>query len=1054
MQARLPFLDPRGQAACLAATAALIKPHLQHQLQQHEAVAAAEPDHHHRLEQVPAAGSSQLQLMKPLRRWLQHQQSMMVDAGASKPAAPADGGGAAAAPAPTAAEGLQRGSLSQEGSEWAGGTADASDFADAVAGCWHRWLSSFYMHSSQQLTMFSPEDLTVTACSLASMQQVPPVSWYERLLHCIQQRLPAMTGGQASGVAWALGRMALLPSQHDAGVSLVPAAAWMKRLYPTPEGPTAAGAAAIPTAGGRKQAGLAAVTAAAAAGAAPHDDLAALHDDLAGSCTYALSSCAPEEVVRLMWAAGMCDLDPGATWWAAAEEHIMAPALPPASHGSAGDSTSSSSSSAASHLQVPVRLLGLLLQAYAAAGRRVPPALLQHFILAPCTVQQLLQGPVLHVVHLLRGLAHSGCEVPQEWLQRLAAQLQPRLVQLSPELLHQLLGSLAEAGLNLQQQQQQQQVVWTDGWQGVIAEATSTGNGVGGSDGPAAGSSLSDTAADTAAAAAVTTVAAAAEKLRVISNDEASAGDMSGRELSVKGIATGDTAGSTFSSSSFRKACLGAGMVLLPHMSLRQASLLLSACAKLHLKPPQAWLESVLQRMQAGFLHAELPGLALAMAACSSLGYIPGSDWMGSFMMATHRKVAAMAASPHRDKLLLVRVVLQLLWGLSGLQISPNPKWLKLLLLSVHQQLPLLTPLHVSTLMLALARLQCRPSPVFLQSLLDRLGDCSACSNADLVRLAYSAAVLRWQPNRRWCSLFLAASASRLDSLDPSGLALLQWALAVIRITPIKSWRKAAMRAAVRHLESFDAPCLAMLVWAWARQMVGSQLLLQQVPEQWQKWRQQQEQPQRQDKENEDREQLAYQPAQPAGSRSLLQRRRQLEEQQQLQQCVQQKRWSSAAAPGSPGAEPRRLSHAGRVVGRRLLAAAWRHRGSYSAKSLAHLLAGVAKLRLAPSQEWLAGMVLQGSREKLSVLTGYELHQLVWAAARLGFRAPQWWVDSVAVLIEVRILQQQGSIKHSAACAIGRLQQLAAPEERWTLLQAAAGLGVAVGSMSYILIIR
>jgi hypothetical protein len=822
-----------------------------------------------------------------------------------------------------------------------------------VASFWRQWLSSFFAHSSSQLHCFSAEDLTITACSLASSQLVPPVSWYEQLLGALQQQLPGMSAGQVSGVAWALARMALLPSQHNAVVSLVPSGVWMQRLYPSPD----------------EQQGLAAAGRGEPAAAAA----------VTGGCRYSMASCSAAELVRLMWAAGVCDCNPGDSWWAAAEQQLHHALQPNTISNALSGNTSSTNSRVASsgsskEQQLPVYLLGSLLQAYAAAGRRVPAAM-QQLILAPHIMQQVLQQPVVHTLRLLRGLRQSGCDVPQGWLQQLAVGLQQQLTQLGTAELPQVLGCLADAGLslNLQQQQQQQQQL-----QGGVA--------------------------------AVTNAPAAAALLRAGGSDQS-------QEVPTAAAAAGG--GSAFSSSRFRDACLAAGLSLLPQLSVREASLLLWSCAKLQLRPPAAWLEAVLLRMQASFVHAELPELALAITACAKLGYVPSGDWLGCFMMATHRKVAGMAAGPVTSKLALARLVLQLLWALGGLKlVQVSPKWMKQLLLSVHAQLPLMGPRYVASLLLTLARLQCRPSPVYLQSLVDRLGDLNSCSTADLLQLVQAAAALRWQPNRRWMDAFLAATYGKrgqgLASMDPQHLAQLHWSLAVLRVTPPEGWRMAAVAAVTAQLSSFDAQSLGTVVWAWGRLMVHL------VP-----------------KPADDRH---GQPQQQQQQRALQQQVRWRLLQLRLARQLQPTAPSNSRDPGTTrsangsssssiklSAQRRRVFAWRSKVAEAVLAAAWDLRGSYSASSLVYLVVGVAKMRLQPGQAWLQGMVLHGSRERLSVLNGYELQQLVWALARLGFVAPEGWLGSVAVLLEVRA-QRHDSTRHSAVWALQRLQQLAAVE--------------------------
>jgi hypothetical protein len=620
---------------------------------------------------------------------------------------------------------------------------------------------------------------------------------------------------------------------------------------------------------------------------------------------------------------------------------------------------------------------------------------MQQLILSPHTLQQLLQQqPVVHTVRLLRGLRQSGCEVPQDWLQQVAMGLQPLLWQLSPGELPQVLGALADAGLNLSLQQQQQQ-------QPQAAAAV---------DAPVSMQQQRATADAAGAAAAGYSPGPAA----IVVNAPLSA--------------AAAAAGKTFNVSHFSDACLAAGLSLLPRLSVREASLLLWSCAKLQLKPPAAWLEAVLAGMQAGFVSAELPELALGLAACSKLGYVPSGDWLGCFMMATHRKVAAMAAGPVTSKLVLARLVLQLLFALGGLKVTPaSPRWLKQLLLSVHTQLPMMGPRYVASLLLALARLQCRPSTVYLQSLMDRLGDLSGCSTADLLQLVQAAAALRWQPSRRWVYALLAATYGNegqgIARMDPQQLAQLHWSLAVLRVTPPERWRMAAVAAVCAQLSSFDAPSLAPVMWAWGRQMVH---LVPQPAEQ------------RQRRRSSGTDQQVSEQEQRVLQQHVRWRLLQLRLARQLQtgsltspvsssshSISRSSSISSSSSSVELSERRKKLFQQRSKVAADLLAAAWQLRGSYSASSLAHLLVGVAKMRLQPGQAWLHGMALHGSAERLSVLNGHELQQLVWALARLGFVAPEGWLRYVADLLEVRA-QRHDSTRHSAAWALGRLQQLAA----------------------------
>eukprot|EP00775_Hariotina_reticulata_P013691 gene13691-13813_t len=697
------------------------------------------------------------------------------------------------------------------------------------------------------------------------MASTPPVAWYEQLLAAVQKQIQThlvqqqqgqrrsahqvLTQGQsdqqlwlqqpdhsvvqvshaqAAGIAWALGRMALLPSQHDQGVSLVPSGAWLSQLYAAAGAGSSAGAAAlrIPQPAATQQ---------------QRQQVNQLHRRRTHEAG---------QVVRLMWAAAVCDFNPGDGWWRHAEQRLLlllqhsqlpVPAGPQQAALTSGEEATGRpdhpdkmlgdvQDPSTSNSQLPTRLLGALVQAYGASGRNMPSPVRQHLVMTAGVIQQLQHEPVTNALRLLRALSKAGGHVDQGWLLHLAAAFQLRLARLAPKELPQLVHCLAEAGLDLQQLQGVKQAE-----QGLIREAQQEG------------------AAARGAAAA-------------------------------------------FDGASWQQACWSVAWNQLPLMTATDVSLLLWGCAKMQAKPPPAWLAAVLQHMQLQFPAAKPSDLALGIDALSRLGYRPSADWLGGFMMATHRKFAAALSAvtllPHDDvssrrHVLVVQHILQCLWALAALQAPPNPRWLKHLLLLVYRQLPLLQPRHIAVLMLTLARLRCRPSPQFMQCMLDKLDDCSTCRSLDLLHVVYSAAVLRWQPNRQWLDKFLVTLGSRLGELSPRGVALCHWSLGVLRVVPPETWRRAAISAVSVRLAEFDALSLGML------------------------------------------------------------------------------------------------------------------RGSYSATSLVHMLAGVAKMHLTPGQAWLQDMVTQGSPEKLSVLNGYELQQLLWALAHLQYKASPAWLNMVQLLLEI-----------------------------------------------------
>jgi hypothetical protein len=617
--------------------------------------------------------------------------------------------------------------------------------------------------------------------------------------------------------------------------------------------------------------------------------------------------------------------------------------------------------------RLPTRLLGALLQAYAASGRPVPEGIMAD-VLSSGVLEQLCRQPLIDTLRMLRSLAQAsssnsssshgrsggGSHALQEWLQQLALGLQGRLALLTPQELGQLLLWLADAGLTLQQ------------------HATSHPAGADATTCSSDSSSRSSTSLYSWAAA----VAEACE-------------------------------------------------VRLRQMSPTDISRLLLSTVKLQLQLPPALTQALLQQMQAGFLDATPVALANAVDAISRMAVVPSRDWLGGFYMATHRSftaasAAAAASSSSGPGQALAAAILQTLQGLARIKAAPPAKWLKQQLVLLHGQLAVLQPRHIATLLLLLARLKCRPSPAYLHRMLQHLGDCSACRALDLVHIAYGMASLHWQPSRQWMQLLMAATARKLPLMSNQGLALVHWALAGFRMTPPLLWRRIALQVVAARLPQLDALQMSMIVWAWGRLEVH------------------------------------LVPLQPpvegaAGRRAVCTAVQQLRYGQQPQQQPQQQ--AEAAAVGgaagsgslsSTGVVPadtsssmgdagsndpqRRLSTAWQLqqrVAGQLLEAVLGLQGQYNASQLAHLLAGIAKMQLRPSQAWLHALVTKGSRQQPSVLDGYQLQQLLWALALLRYRAAPAWVEGMGVLLETR-WQRAASTRHSAAWALQELRQLAA----------------------------
>jgi hypothetical protein len=421
----------------------------------------------------------------------------------------------------------------------------------------------------------------------------------------------------------------------------------------------------------------------------------------------------------------------------------------------------------------------------------------------------------------------------------------------------------------------------------------------------------------------------------------------------------------------WRSAALEAGTAALPKMRADGAAQLLWAAAALGLEPPPEWVDAVLAAVAAeGFRCARPRALALVLRGLSGLGYVPPRDWLAGLMMATHRRAAALCGPsgrpgpPSREGAAVARELVLLLRSLGGLRgaASPNPRWLRTLLLCVHGQLPLLRPADISGLMMALAALRVRPGTPLLRSLLAALGDCRGLCDAQLVHVAQAAAALRWRPDRTWWAPFLAASEAALPRLPPRHLALLLWAVAMLRLMPPPRWRDTSLRAVRAALPRLSPHELGMVLWGLGRT----------------------------------RAHLVPRVGDSAASSSVL--------------MMASARWAPRLelAAGLLGAAWRArhgMSAAGLVHALAGVAALHLQPGQTWLQGM--LAAGGAK-EMPPGS-----------------LSGYELAQLARALALLGYVPNRPWLRALTLLLEVRP-QPHARSRHSAAWALGRLEEAAA----------------------------
>jgi hypothetical protein len=112
-------------------------------------------------------------------------------------------------------------------------------------------------------------------------------------------------------------------------------------------------------------------------------------------------------------------------------------------------------------------------------------------------------------------------------------------------------------------------------------------------------------------------------------------------------------------------------------------------------------------------------------------------------------------------------------------------------------------------------------------------------------------------------------------------------------------------------------------------------------------------------------------------------------------------------------------------VAQALLGCALQLRGQFNSRQLCHLLVGLAKMRVYPTQAWLHAVVSQASQQALTAgLDGYQMQQLLWALARLQYRAPIGWLEVMGDVLDTK-WQQNLNTRKSAAWAMDVLRGLA-----------------------------
>jgi hypothetical protein len=559
---------------------------------------------------------------------------------------------------------------------------------------------------------------------------------------------------------------------------------------------------------------------------------------------------------------------------------------------------------------LPPRLAVTLLQAYAAAGRAPPRRLLDAALFAPPARAALVGAGAEEVAGALRALARIAPPPP----------------------------SLPERAQRSQQTQHQQEPEQEEG---------------------AAAALRADAERFVAAAAADLQPRLPLLRARELAS-LASALAAAGFDPAAPGAPPG-----------WGAALLSASAPLLPACGPPELASLLTAAARLRLRPPAAWLEAALAQLRGGFPSAPPAALSRALAALAAAGYRPSADWTGAFLLTFQRKL------PNADAEAIVGV----LSALASLQARPGSRWLRPALVTLHPRLHELPPRGLGRLLSALLAMGVRPSHGYLAAVVGGLLDAAAADSGGgrdagqggggggggrgggrgapvggplLVSGLSAAARLGWRPPPELLEPsnpagLWAATAPRLAGLGDADFARLLRAAAELAGAaaaagasprPPQAWRAAARRGLAARAAGMGPRELAQSVWALGRLQI------------------------------------------PLSSRFGG-------------------HGDGSDDGGDDGGDNGGGGGAAPDAAAAVLARALALRPAWPAPALLQLLSGAARLRLRPGQAWLAALAAAPALARPASLGGRGLVLLAAALAALGYAPPAGWVEAMDTLMTV-----------------------------------------------------
>jgi hypothetical protein len=178
---------------------------------------------------------------------------------------------------------------------------------------------------------------------------------------------------------------------------------------------------------------------------------------------------------------------------------------------------------------------------------------------------------------------------------------------------------------------------------------------------------------------------------------------------------------------------------------------------------------------------------------------------------------------------------------------SAGAQWLRALLVEAWHNLPAMSPVQLTSTLLCMAQLHCKPGSSFFKAYCTHseallaataaaagrragrrvrhhqqqqrsLADARQHYNPQCLANTLGAfALLGYQPSQQWCASFFAASAAQLPSFNGRDFAYTIWALAQLEMQPSQAWMDAYLVQLRAHVPTMTSQQLSAVIWALAR---------------------------------------------------------------------------------------------------------------------------------------------------------------------------------------------------------------------------------------------